>query len=363
MRKYIPEYSPDTVLVESAFRLESGETPFRNLKGDSVKLDRVAVSAKRIIGCTLNDIVVCDLNSPNYHKFIENFDGHPLKIVGVTDTESEYKTLVFAGTINRVPVIRLTMDEEGGKEGDYLHYDYFLFKGLDKPQMLGRKRDDLVLDKEQAVESLNASFSKFFDLDPTAKKFRVDTIHSASFDPMEDSLLVEAVVSYKNGKSKESSLKLKDIHTGKYRIEGFCPTEGNVMVEGNSIVFGNAKGTEDMNMKRCYEFDEKVLKGQMNRVFSEIFSERAKFMPFTVSEITGAKFSESDDSLIVEARVCYEDGKEENAEFCFSDIHTGKYTLTETSGVFDMEDIVIEGDCSMKNDTLFFLSPEEKEEK
>ena len=362
MRKYIPAYSPDSILVESAFRLESGETPFRNLKGDSVKLDRVAVSAKRIIGCTLGDIVVCDSNSPNYHKFIENFDGHPLKIVGVTDTESDYKTLVFAGTINRVPVIRLTMDEESGKDGEYLHYDYFLFKGLDKPQMLGRKREDMVMDKEQAVESINASLSSCFASDPNSIRFRVDTIHSASFDPMTDSLTVEVACTYENGKSMNSSLKLKGVHTGKYRIKGFSSAEGNILVEGNSIVFGNVKGIEE-NMKRCYEFDEGVLEEQMNSVFSEIFAERAKFMPFTVSDIVAAKFSESDDSLLVEAVVSYEDGKEENAEFRLSDIHTGTYTLTETSGVFDMEDIVIEGNCSMKDDTLFFSSLEEEKEK
>ena len=359
----------DSFLSESiGLKLESGETPYMRLKGDSEKLDRVAVSAKRIIGCMAKDLVVCDSSSPNFHKFTENFDGHPLKIVGVTDEDGDYKTLVFAGTINRVPVLRLTMDEEGAEGEDYIHYDYFVFKGIDKAQMLGiSKKESMVFDKEKAVESINASMSAFFALDTTAKKFRVDTIHSASFDPIEESLTVEVTRTYEDGESKHSSLKLKDFHDGKYRIEGFSPTEGNALVEGNSIIFrkDNLKGdipaishrrNNKMESIRHYDFDEKLLSEQINETLTSIFGEPQfrQFMPFVVESITEAYFSASDDSLVLETSIVYEDGDKGTARFMLSDIHTGTYMLTETTGVFDLEEVVIKGNCSIEDGKIVF---------
>ena len=309
--------------------------PFAEIKGDDPKIDKSAEKAAFIIGCRPESISILDDSDPSFSLLIGRFQGRQHNIPGVTDKSSDYSTIAYAGTIRRVPVLRLSMDDSDGT-----HHDYLFFKNVDEKQMTGRKDENLFLDRNNLKENLNSSLKN--------QSFYVAAINNVSYDPRNDSLVVEAKVRYPEGNPEKAEFRVKKVSSGKYSLVetfGLIPLgeiSGNCLMENSTIDFGKKeesdmrlyeslaaknkkKKMEESAKGKFFKFDEDSLKEQMNSTFDEIFDseEYSKCIPFKVSSFKEAFYSPAEDALIVEAKLLYTDGETEDATFELHGIKEG----------------------------------------
>ena len=103
-----------------------------------------------------------------------------------------------------------------------------------------------------------------------------------------------------------------------------------------------------------YQFDENMLKNQINDSLATIFDRYPECIPFQLESITDATYATDTDTMVIESDIRYADGVTDVASFELQGIETGEYTLTEASG--DLLDFPVEitGECRVIGESIFF---------
>lgn len=106
------------------------------------------------------------------------------------------------------------------------------------------------------------------------------------------------------------------------------------------------------NISASYHINEAATLSCLNTSVNEAFKANPTYMPFKAVSIDEAIYDEGNDVLRLNTSIQYEDGNMDEAQFVLTDVSEGTFTLTESTGVFDLPNVRIEGDSFFDEDSI-----------